>query len=76
MGKSKSEKDLRAEAQELVDELPDETAAGRMVHDDGTPASADEWLRNRSKAMKGQQTPPSPLSVPPKKSNNNKPPNR
>ncbi len=76
MGKSKSEKDLRAEAQELADELPDETAAGRMVHDDGTPASADEWLRNRSKAMKGQQqTAPSPLSVPPKK-NNNKPPNR
>ncbi|GAA5197908.1 hypothetical protein GCM10023322_70140 [Rugosimonospora acidiphila] len=75
MGTSPSDKDLRAEAQDLVEELPDETAAGRMVHDDGTPASADEWLRNRSKAMKGQPGAPSPLSIPPKK-NNNKPPNR
>jgi hypothetical protein len=73
MGKSQSDKDLRAEAQDLVDELPDETASGRNVHDDGTPASADEWLRNRSRAMKQNQ--PSPMSIPSKK-NNNKPPGR
>jgi hypothetical protein len=69
MGKSKSDKDLHAEARNLVEELPDETASGRMVHDDGTPASADEWLRDRERAMKtqGQQKRPDPMSMQPKK---------
>jgi hypothetical protein len=80
MGKSKSDKDLHAEARDLVDELPDETAAGRIVRDNGAPASADEWLRNRSRAMKmkdqqNQPAQPNPMSVPSKK-NDNESPNR
>jgi hypothetical protein len=70
MGKSKSDKNLHTEARNLVEELPDETAAGRMVRDDGKPTSADEWLRDRSRAMKakGQQGQPnqSSMATPPK----------
>jgi hypothetical protein len=54
VAKSKSGKDLRAQAKDLIDELPDETASGRMVDDKGSPASADQFLTDKSDAMQKQ----------------------
>jgi hypothetical protein len=34
---------MKDEAQEYLDALPDETAEGRLVTDDGTPADAADW---------------------------------
>jgi hypothetical protein len=39
---------LEDEAQAYVEALPDETAAGRLVKDDGTPADEEEWRLERS----------------------------
>jgi hypothetical protein len=41
-------RDLRPEASDMTDELPDETASGRLVHDDGTPADGDQWAEERA----------------------------
>jgi hypothetical protein len=57
--------DLRSEADMLMDELPDETAGGRMVRDDGEPADEDQYLADRDEIFaqrlkKGNQAPPNP----------------
>jgi hypothetical protein len=43
MGGGNDPDKLRDEAKEYVDDLPDETAAGRMVHDSGAPADPAKW---------------------------------
>jgi hypothetical protein len=53
MAKSKSGKDLRAQAQDLLNELPDETASGRMVDDNGSPMSDEKFAKDKPEAMKG-----------------------
>jgi len=40
---SKPDKQLEDEAKAYVDSLPDETAAGRLVTDAGTPADTAAW---------------------------------
>ena len=40
---------LRKEAEEYVAALPDETAEGRMVDDDGTPADTSAWQSEEAK---------------------------
>lgn len=50
--KNQPDRDLAAEADELIDELPDETAAGRMVRDDGSPADVEQWASDRQAAMR------------------------
>jgi hypothetical protein len=57
MAKSKSGKDLRAQAKDLMDELPDETASGRMVNDDGSPASAEQFGQDKARALKANTGP-------------------
>jgi hypothetical protein len=42
-------KDLREEAQDYVDALPDETAAGRLVTDSGDAADAKAWLAEQKR---------------------------
>jgi hypothetical protein len=58
MAKSKAGKDLRAQAKNLVNELPDETASGRMVDDQGSPASGDQFAKDKSEAFKGSTMKP------------------
>jgi hypothetical protein len=53
MAKSKAGKDLREQAKKLMNELPDETASGRMVDDSGSPMSDDQFGRDKAEAMKG-----------------------
>jgi hypothetical protein len=45
---SEPNEDLKDEAQAYVDALPDETAAGRLVKDDGTPADEEDWRLAKS----------------------------
>jgi hypothetical protein len=52
MAKSKAGKDLRAQAKNLMNELPDETASGRMVDDKGSPTSGDQFAKDKSEAFK------------------------
>ena len=52
MAKSKSGKDLRAQAKDLMNELPDETASGRMVDDNG---SADQRRPVRQRQVGGDK---------------------
>jgi len=40
---------LQAEAKEYLDSLPDETAEGRLVTDEGTPADTEAWRAERAK---------------------------
>jgi hypothetical protein len=47
--KNQPDDDMRAEAQEYVDSLPDETAEGRLVTDAGAPADEDAWSAERAK---------------------------
>ena len=61
MTKSKSGKDLRAQAKNIVGELPDETSAGRMVDDRGSPASADRFGADKAEAMNKAAMDPMPM---------------
>jgi hypothetical protein len=63
MAKSKAGKDLREQAKNLVNELPDETASGRMVDDSGSPMSDDQFAKDKADAMKGNRTDPSQMSM-------------
>ena len=58
MAKSKAGKDLRAQAKNLMNELPDETASGRMVDDKGSPASDDQFAQDKSETFKGNTIKP------------------
>jgi hypothetical protein len=70
MAKSKSGKDVRAQAKDLMNELPDETASGRMVDDNGSPMSGDQFAKDKSEAMKGNAGPdPRQMSMQTKQSN-------
>ncbi|HEY1486785.1 MAG TPA: hypothetical protein VGF84_11830 [Micromonosporaceae bacterium] len=40
---------LRKEAEDYVAALPDETAEGRLVDDDGTAANESEWQSEEAK---------------------------
>lgn len=51
MAKSKAGKDLREQAKNLMNELPDETASGRMVDDSGSPMSDDQFAKDKAEAM-------------------------
>ena len=53
MAKSKAGKDLRAQAKDLMKELPNETASGRMVDDQGSPNSGDQFAKDKADAFKG-----------------------
>ncbi len=53
MAKSKAGKDLRAQAKDLMNELPNETASGRNVDDQGSPVSGDQFAKDKSDAFKG-----------------------
>jgi len=56
MAKSKAAKDLREQAKNLMNELPDETASGRMVDDSGSPMSDDQFAQDKPQAMKNSST--------------------
>jgi hypothetical protein len=56
MAKSKSGKDLRAQAKDLMSELPDETASGRMVDDNGSPMSNDQFAKDKADTLMSMQT--------------------
>jgi hypothetical protein len=56
MAKSKSGKDLRAQAKDLMNELPDETASGRMVDDNGSPMSDDQFAKDKAETLMSMQT--------------------
>jgi hypothetical protein len=58
MAKSKAGKDLRAQAKNLVNELPDETASGRMVDDQGSPSSGDQFAKDKSETFEGRTMKP------------------
>jgi hypothetical protein len=45
---SEPDKDLEDEAQAYVEALPDETAEGRLVTDEGTPADEESWRLEKS----------------------------
>ena len=45
---SEPNKDLEDEAQAYVEALPDETAEGRLVTDEGTPADEESWRLEKS----------------------------
>jgi hypothetical protein len=53
MAKSKAGKDLRAQAKDLIDELPNETASGRTVDDNGSPTSGEQFAKDKSETFKG-----------------------
>ena len=69
MAKSKSGKDLRAQAQDLINELPGETASGRMVDDNGSPMSGDRFAKDKSEAIKGNQNVDQQMSMEAKQAN-------
>jgi hypothetical protein len=69
MAKSKSGKDLRAQAKDLMNELPGETASGRMVDDNGSPMSDDQFAKDKSEAMKGNQSMDQQLAMQAKQAN-------
>jgi hypothetical protein len=60
MANNEPEDKLREEADEYVKSLPDETAEGRLVNDDGSPADTAKWQteEDRQQALlKGKQPP-------------------
>ena len=63
MAKSKAGKDLREQAKKLMNELPDETASGRMVDDSGSPMSDDQFAKDKAEAMKGNPIDPRQMSM-------------
>jgi hypothetical protein len=69
MAKSKSGKDLRAQAKDLVNELPGETASGRMVDDNGSPMSGDQFAKDKSEAMMGNKGMDQQMAMESKQSN-------
>ena len=69
MAKSKSGKDLRAQAKDLMNELPGETASGRMVDDNGSPMSGDRFAQDKSDAMQGNQSMDEQMSMEAKQAN-------
>lgn len=46
---------LEDEAQAYVEALPDETAAGRLVKDDGTPADEEDWRLEKVHAGRSER---------------------
>ena len=78
MGKSNQPNDkLRAEAQEYVDSLPDETAAGRELNDEGGPADTEAWqaesARQQAMLKTKKPTDASPDATTPKAKRGNQP---
>ena len=63
MAKSKAGKDLREQAKKLMNELPDETASGRMVDDSGSPMSDDQFAKDKSDSMNGNAMDPRQISM-------------
>ena len=63
MAKSKAGKDLREQAKKLMNELPDETASGRLVDDSGSPMSDDKFAKDKSDSMKGNAIDPRQMSM-------------
>ena len=53
MAKSKSGKDLHAQAKDLISELPDETASGRQVDDNGSPMGDDQFAKDKTAPPQG-----------------------
>jgi hypothetical protein len=47
--KNQPDDKMRAEAEEYLDSLPDETAEGRLVTDEGAPADEAAWQAERAK---------------------------
>lgn len=72
MAKSKSGKDLRAQAKDLMNELPAETASGRMVDDNGSPMSDDRFAQDKSEAMMGNKGMDQQMSMEAKQANRSK----
>ncbi|MBB5873727.1 hypothetical protein F4553_007161 [Allocatelliglobosispora scoriae] len=62
MGKNsgKGGREQRDQAQSYIDEMPAETASGRMVNDDGSPADDAAWQsreRSQQTALKSKAPP-------------------
>jgi hypothetical protein len=57
---SKPERDFRDEAQSRMRDHSDETAAGRLMNDDGTPMESDEFTEEqgnvRTRTESGRQS--------------------
>ncbi len=72
MAKSKAGKDLRAQAKDLIDELPGETVSGRKVDDSGSPMSDEQFAKDKAEAMQGNPMAAGQMSMQEKRENQQK----